>query len=175
MHKADTVQEVLRLAESGLGARRISARTGLPIRTVTDWLAGRTPRGWTCEAAGGCSICGATSHLIVDPAAYAYLLGLYLGDGYIAAHPKGVYRLRIALDTAYPAIVDACIDAIQRLLPGNKVRIFERKGCVEVRAYSKGWPCLLPQIGPGRKHGREIRLERWQRFYAEEYATRVTY
>jgi len=28
--------------------------------------------------------------------------------------------------------------------------------------YSNHWPCLLPQRGPGRKHGRPIRLEPWQ-------------
>ncbi len=28
--------------------------------------------------------------------------------------------------------------------------------------YSKHWPCLLPQHGPGKKHLRPIRLEPWQ-------------
>ncbi|MDA2895088.1 hypothetical protein PDG61_29530 [Mycolicibacterium sp. BiH015] len=28
--------------------------------------------------------------------------------------------------------------------------------------YSKHWPCLLPQHGPGRKHHRKIALEPWQ-------------
>ncbi len=28
--------------------------------------------------------------------------------------------------------------------------------------YSKHWPCLFPQHGPGRKHEREIRLQPWQ-------------
>jgi hypothetical protein len=172
MHSAETVANVLGLAESGLGARRISAQTGLPVRTVTDWLAGRTPRGWR-SAAPGCPSCGAGSHIISDAASYAYLLGLYLGDGYIAAHPKQVFRLRIALDSAYPGVVDSCVAAVSALLPGNKVRVFERQGCVEVRAYSKSLPCLLPQIGPGRKHEREIVLERWQRFYAEEYAAHL--
>jgi len=170
MHSAETVAEVLQLAESGLGARRISARTGLPVRTITDWLAGRTPRGRSADTKPVCQVCGAASHLIEDPAAYAYLLGLYLGDGYLAVHPKGVFRLRISLDDSYPAIIDSCVIAIERLLPGNKVRVFRRKGHVEVRAYSKGWPCLLPQIGPGRKHDRQIVLAQWQRFYAEEYA-----
>jgi hypothetical protein len=169
MHSTDTVAEALRLADSGFGARRIAARTGVPVRTVTDWLAGRTPRGRTAASASTCLACGASSHLVRDPAAYAYLLGLYLGDGYIAAHPKGVFRLRIVLDQAYPGIVAGCVEAIAALLPANKVRTFDRKGCVEVRAYSKAWPCLVPQVGPGRKHDREIRLEPWQRYYVEEY------
>lgn len=28
--------------------------------------------------------------------------------------------------------------------------------------YSKHWPCLFPQHGPGRKHERQIELEAWQ-------------
>ena len=34
--------------------------------------------------------------------------------------------------------------------------------CVEVYAYSRSWPCLFPQHGPGRKHEREIALTDWQ-------------
>jgi hypothetical protein len=34
---------------------------------------------------------------------------------------------------------------------------------VEVSAYSRSWPCLFPQHGPGRKHKRSIALADWQR------------
>jgi hypothetical protein len=165
MHGRAVVAEVLALREQGLGARRISARTGVPIRTVTDWLAGRIPHASRDDRCATCH----TKHVITDPASYAYLLGLYLGDGYIAAHPRGVFRLRIVLDERYPGIIASCVTAIEAVV-ANKVSLLPRKGCIEVRAYSKGWPCLLPQIGPGRKHSRPIRLARWQRFYAEEYA-----
>ncbi len=33
---------------------------------------------------------------------------------------------------------------------------------VFVSAYSKTWPCLIPQHGPGQKHHRPIVLEPWQ-------------
>ena len=33
--------------------------------------------------------------------------------------------------------------------------------------YSKHWPCLFPQHGPGRKHEREIVLEPWQVAFVE--------
>lgn len=170
MHPPETVSLVLELRKTGLGARRIAAQTGLPVRTVTDWLAGRTPRGWRDKHPVRCERCGAASHLISDAPAYAYLLGLYLGDGYVAPHPKRVFRLRITLDAAYPGIVDSCRRAIGAVLPGNKILTLQRKGCVEVGAYSKGWPCLLPQSGPGLKHARPIVLAPWQRFYAEEHA-----
>lgn len=31
-----------------------------------------------------------------------------------------------------------------------------------ISSYSRVWPCLLPQCGPGRKHERRIELTRWQ-------------
>ncbi len=40
------------------------------------------------------------------PPAYVYLLGFYLGDGSIASHHRGVYRLRLTLDAAMAAGVD---------------------------------------------------------------------
>jgi hypothetical protein len=30
--------------------------------------------------------------------------------------------------------------------------------CLEVYSFSKHWPCLFPQHGPGRKHERKIQL-----------------
>jgi hypothetical protein len=78
-------------------------------RTVSDWVRGRTrdhrPR-----------------LLPILPAyPYAYLIGLYLGDGYIAAHPRDVYRLRIFLDRAYPLIVAECHAAISLTMPVTNV------------------------------------------------------
>jgi hypothetical protein len=37
-----------------------------------------------------------------------------------------------------------------------------RDGCVDVSHFSKHWPCLFPQHGPGKKHHRRIALEPWQ-------------
>jgi hypothetical protein len=84
-------------------------------------------------------------------------LGLYLGDGCIAAHPRGFFRLRIVCADAYPELIQRCEDEIAEVLP-NKVSRTPKLGCIEVAAYSKHWPCLLPQHGPGRKHGRNIEL-----------------
>src|SRR5215213_10633981 len=36
---------------------------------------------------------------------YAYLLGVYLGDGHIVLCRRGVYRLMIACDAGYPGLV----------------------------------------------------------------------
>jgi hypothetical protein len=157
MRGAAEVAAVLELRGQGLGARRIAARTGLPVSTVRDWLAGRLP-GHARSAASGCSVCGHPQHAFDElPADYCYLLGLYLGDGCISAGPRGVYRLRIHLDLAYPGIVDECDTAIRAVAPRNRVHRLLRtsnytKGpepsLVEVSAYSRAWPCLSRNTAP---------------------------
>lgn len=93
---------------------------------------------------------------------YAYVLGMYLGDGSIARGPR-TYRLRITLDTAYPGIIAECREALQVLMPSNAVGIVKRRGnCVDVSCYSQLWPDLLPQHGLGPKHLRPIVLQGWQ-------------
>ena len=50
------------------------------------------------------------------------------------------------------------------ILPGERARVAKRPDseCVDVSMWSKHWPCLIPQHGPGRKHLRAITLEQWQ-------------
>jgi hypothetical protein len=177
VHSRAAVARVLELRDEGLGARRIARRTGLPVGTVRDWLAGKLPkhsRTASADANGSsCPRCGHETHRFGDlPASYAYVLGIYLGDGCISAGPREVYRLRINLDLAYPNIVDECEAAIRELAPRNRVnRLLRRSNYVdrpapshvELSAYSRSWPCLFPQHGPGKKHERPIRLTDWQR------------
>jgi hypothetical protein len=48
---------------------------------------------------------------------------------------------------------------MEAVVPWNKVhQQLTPKNYVEVHAYSKSWPCLLPQHGPGKKHERKIAL-----------------
>jgi hypothetical protein len=89
-------------------------------------------------------------------------LGMYLGDGYIAAHARGVYALRISLDVRYSAIIEECAAAMREIAPANRVGSVCRCTWIELYCWSKGWPCLFPQHGPGKKHERRIRLIDWQ-------------
>jgi hypothetical protein len=50
-----------------------------------------------------------------DPASYSYLLGIYLGDGYVAQETRSPV-LEISLDRRYPGIVEECSAAIWRIL-----------------------------------------------------------
>ena len=95
--------------------------------------------------------------------AYAYLLGLYLGDGWISKGPRAE-RLRFALDSNYPGIVAECVRALTVLIPGRRASASKRRNssCVDVGMYFTRWSTLLPQHGPGRKHERAIVLASWQ-------------
>lgn len=55
-----------------------------------------------------------------SPSTYVYLLGLYLGDGCISTHPRGVYRLRLTLDAAYPKIIADAAQALTSVMPSNR-------------------------------------------------------
>ena len=57
---------------------------------------------------------------------------------------------------------------MQAVVPWNKVHCQATpQNYVEVHAYSKAWPCLFPQHGPGKKHQRKIVLTEWQRDFVE--------
>ena len=140
---------------------QIARRTGIPRRTILDWRHGRSagPRSDTSD-------CGITHNFAALPSAtYSYLLGLYLGDGCLSAAARGVFRLRIVLDAQYPAIIEACAQAIELVCPGKTAHVLHRRdgNCVQVSVWWKHWPCLFPQHGPGAKHTRHIELAPWQR------------
>ena len=109
----------------------------------------------------------------VPTAPYAYLLGLYLGDGCLSKTAKGVYRLRIVLDQRYKSIIAECRAAMGTVIP-RSVGVIQNRGCIAVNSYSKHWPCLFPQHGLGRKHLRPILLEPWQsRIALDEHPRRL--
>lgn len=59
---------------------------------------------------------------------------------------------------------------MQAVVPWNKVhKQLTPKNYIEVHAYSKAWPCLFPQHGPGTKHTRPIFLADWQQELAETW------
>jgi hypothetical protein len=99
-----------------------------------------------------------------------YLLGLYLGDGSISTHRRGVHKLRVSLDKRYPKIVDECAAAMTAVMPRSQTkRVMTASNCWEVYMYSRSWPCLFPQHGPGLKHHRRIWLAEWQQQFAERW------
>jgi hypothetical protein len=158
MRSGSEVVAAQELAASGASASAVARALGLPRSTVRDWLAGRRPHS-TDPPREGC----ARVHLADElPPEYVYLLGLYLGDGCISRHRRGVHRLRIFLDAKYPGIINQAGDAIHATR-GSHAGTVTRSNCVEVYSFWRHWPCLFPQHAPGKKHERAIVLTEWQR------------
>jgi hypothetical protein len=113
----------------------------------------------------GCPRCAVEPALPEPQWEYAYLLGLYLGDGCISVggNPsKNVWVLRIFCADAWPGLRAECRAAMSAIMPANKVSMRPGTGCTEVICYSRHWPHLFPQHGPGKKHNRVIELAPWQ-------------
>ena len=151
------------LLNTGLAQAEVARRTGIPRSTIRTWIKnGRPPK--SADTAGTCDPC---THIarVIDLPEYAYLLGLYLGDGYLVPCPRAVYHLRITLDQRYPGIIAECRRAMAEVLP-NVVGLTQSVGCIIVGSSSKHWPCMFPQHGAGPKHRRPIVLEPWQEHVA---------
>ena len=52
----------------------------------------------------------------MDESAYAYLLGLYLGDGHIVHGPRDVYVLAIACSDDWPGLMAAARQAMAAVM-----------------------------------------------------------
>jgi len=136
--------------------------TGISRATLRDWR--EHPAGGIFQRVA-CPRCAANPTLPEPRADYAYLLGLYLGDGCISragARDKDVWKLRIMCADVWPGLIRECERAMSTIRPDNKVRTQQRVGCTEVICCSRHWPCLFPQHGLGKKHMRKIELQSWQ-------------
>ena len=147
---------ILKLRKQGKNNCEISRITGIPRTTVRDV---RRCSPILAEATDLKSVkCGFESH----HRHYAYLLGMYLGDGYICKNRR-TYRIRISCATDYPDIINDVKKSLQGVFKNNKVGIVKKKSkCVDVYCYSNFLPNIFPQHGAGQKHERKIILSSWQ-------------
>ena len=139
----------------------IGRRLGVHRSTVRGWRNGRCRSGPKSRGRDPDCICRGE---IADAGAYAYLLGLYLGDGYIIHQHRGVYKFTVTMDARYTMIMDECAEAMLALRPHSDMKIgrVPQTGCVNIIGHWKHWACMFPQHGPGRKHERPIKLRNWQ-------------
>ena len=161
MYSSEARGKAIALMERGVSLRSISMSTGVNRATLRDWR--EHPEKALNRAT--CPRCADSPWLPEPQADYAYLFGLYLGDGCISragARDKEVWKLRIACADAWPGLIRECERAMRSIRPSNKVSTQQQVGCTEVICCSRHWPCLFPQHGPGRKHMREIVLQPWQ-------------
>src|SRR5258708_3329271 len=105
-HPAIEVDLVQALHREGLNQSEIARLTGIKRTTLGQWIRARRSgaevlpcRSVVLDAhhIGSCELRAGLPH-----EQYAYLLGLYLGDGCISLMKKGVYALRIACCEEYP-------------------------------------------------------------------------
>ncbi|MEU9334767.1 transcriptional regulator [Streptomyces sp. NPDC048290] len=157
MYDLRTRERALNLVGQGRSLNSVSQETGISRSTLRSWQTSPPKR-----ATAPCPRCDIPARPPENASAYAYLLGLYLGDGCISAHHRGVYYMRIVLDQAWPGVIDACEAALRAVRPTNSVFRVRKQGAYAVSSTSKHWPCLFPQHGPGKKHNRRIALEPWQ-------------
>jgi hypothetical protein len=163
MYDQPTRLWTMALVTQGQSLSEISRVTGIARATLREWR--DNPEKLARSRKSMCPLCSGVRTALEPQSDYAYLFGLYLGDGCISRQgpeSKGVWKLRIMCADAWPGLVEQCRHAMLTVRPTNSVTTVHREGCVEVVSYSKHWPCLFPQHGPGRKHERKIELEPWQ-------------
>ncbi|MFF2536844.1 helix-turn-helix domain-containing protein [Streptomyces cyaneofuscatus] len=161
-HSTEVRQKALALLRNGTKGAEVARQLNVPRGTISYWLhMDRSKRG-ECPGthAPTCHRCDGT---FLDEPTYAYLLGLYLGDGHISQYSAHrAPSLMITLDDAWPGIQDEAEAALRKVFPENSTCRVRRTGCHNIKVYSKHLACLFPQHGPGRKHERAIALEPWQ-------------
>jgi hypothetical protein len=157
MYDVSTRKRALALVAQGRSLNSVSRQTGISRSAIQRWLTRLEPVNRTAP----CVRCQDTPQMPEDQAAYAYLLGLYLGDGHIISKPRQHY-LSIACTASWVGLIDAAEDAMRKVLPWPSVSRLQRTGCVDVKSYTKHWTCMFPQHGRGKKHERPIVLEPWQ-------------
>ena len=157
MYDISTRERALALVAQGRSLNSVSRETGVSRSAIRCWLTRIEPLARTPP----CIRCRDTPGTPEDSAAYAYLLGLYLGDGYIISKPRQHY-LMVTCTASWPGLIDAAEDAVRRVLPWPSVSRIQRAGCVDVKSFTKHWTCLFPQHGTGKKHERTIALAPWQ-------------
>ncbi|MFJ8105270.1 helix-turn-helix domain-containing protein [Streptomyces sp. NPDC096132] len=164
MYDVSTRKQALALVAQGRSLNSVSRETGISRSSISRWLyrlepLERTPPCFRCREAPGDP---------EDAVAYAYLLGLYLGDGYIISKPRQHY-LMVTCTASWPGLIDAAEEAMRKVLPFPSITRLQRTGCVDVKSFTKHWTCVFPQHGPGRKHERRIVLEGWQQAIVDAY------
>lgn len=149
----------LALLADGMSMRAIGRELGVHHTTVAWWRDG----GGTREArVAGRVIEIRTAELVPwararprQRDAWAYLFGVYLGDGYI----DPAFRLRIFCDESYPGIINE-VERAMRRVGVTRVWHLRQPGCRVVTAPPSRWDDWLP-TGDGAKHTYALRWSDW--------------
>jgi hypothetical protein len=171
MRTFEEYERILTLYEEGLTHTQIAEKIDIPRATVRDCIKkfgtlGNLHRNHNQSKYQWRSRLSEESYR----QQYAYLLGLYPGDGHINLSGRA-YKLRIFLDSRYPNIIESCRYAIRVIVPNNSVNVHKHPvhNLVIITTYSTHWTEIFPQHGEGMKHTRAIVLEKWQQEIIDEF------
>jgi hypothetical protein len=132
MYPRVTVDMVLRLSAIGILDRENARICDVSIASIRNWRSGR--RHAVTERQRQCPRCNGRD---MDESAYAYLLGLYLGDGYISRGRRDVFALEIACCDDWPGLMAAARRAMSDVMPASSVFYVHQQGCTMVKSTSK--------------------------------------
>ena len=157
MRTSQERQKVLEYYGDGLNQTEIFKLTNIPRRTIGDWINNPNlikkkfddPKQYVLEN-------GIENE-------YSYILGLYLGDGYINQMPR-TWKLRFFLNGKYEELNNFAVNQLKRIFPENVINPYRhpKHDMITIYVHSKKIPLLFPQMGEGMKHTRKIKLMKWQ-------------
>jgi hypothetical protein len=133
MYSRDTVDLALLLSGLSILDREKALICEVSVRAIRHWRYGSRRR----ERTGPDPRCPRCGDQELDASAYAYLLGLYLGDGHIVLGRRGVYALSITCCDGWPGLIDAAERAIASVMPTSSVFRRARIGCHDIKSTSK--------------------------------------
>ena len=168
MHPVYLRQHAISLKSAGVPFTEIVRTLGISRNTVACWL--YSSRAKDLKIDDRCPFCTVPARPIDRPADYAYLLGIYLGDGHLLMTGR-VPLLKVACDLRYPGLINEAGRAMQAC-GARTIGHQPREGRDDVRSFWMHWPCLLPQHGPGKKHDRRIQLTDWQQVVVDAFPGR---
>lgn len=157
------VDAALLLSDLGVSDAENAAISGVAVKTIRRWRRLYQREGRPRGNANASAVCPRCAGGPLDEAAYAELLGWYLGDGHISWSGKGIPLLTIVNDNRYTDLTLRVLNLIAAVKVNGTPFVRERIGSVAVCCGWHHWPCLFPQHGAGRKHERPIVLAEWQR------------
>src|SRR5690606_795016 len=136
MYPPHVRRDAVSLLDGGLSYSEVSKRLGISRYTLRTWNRQRALVDKYRDH-GSCARCEPIPRWPEPHPDYAYLLGLYLGDGCISTTgdpAKQVWSLRIFCADAWPGLTEECVRAFRSLRPSHSVHVVDRAGCKEVCA-----------------------------------------
>jgi hypothetical protein len=143
----ELIENVIKDINNGKSKSSISIKYNIPKTTIKYWYNNKIDEKKEKNK---------INFSTLDYNSYSYILGIYLGDGYINKMNR-TWRLRIFLDKRQNLVIDECIKNLKILFPDNKISIIKTKhNYVIINLYSNKLPELFPHLGKGEKYKRKI-------------------